>query len=100
MCVYKIYLIDAQIQTNLYFSLTFIHYFKDILHCEFVAVCLCSGCYVVNTIHQCAGGLSTGLGVRECLVKECQEEASVELSDLEKLTPVGAVRYTMLPCSF
>ncbi|XP_041350535.1 uncharacterized protein YJR142W-like isoform X2 [Gigantopelta aegis] len=43
--------------------------------------------------NMCAGALPSGLGVTECLIKECQEEASVELSYFEKLTSVGTVSY-------
>jgi len=41
---------------------------------------------------QSAGGLASGLGVRECAVKESQEEASVDLEHSKKLKSVGSVR--------
>lgn len=40
-----------------------------------------------------AGGLSSGLGLMECMRKECQEEASVPDNLLEKIIPVGHVSY-------
>ena len=48
---------------------------------------------------QCAGGLSEGLGIQECAIKECQEEASLDDKTLEKLKSVGALRY-FYPHSF
>ncbi|KAK6175120.1 hypothetical protein SNE40_013645 [Patella caerulea] len=43
--------------------------------------------------NMCAGGLASGLGVRECMMKECGEEASVEDDDLNNLVAVGTVSY-------
>lgn len=43
--------------------------------------------------NMCAGGLSAGLGVRECAWKECQEEASVPDHLLEKLQYTGIISY-------
>ena len=42
---------------------------------------------------QCAGGLASGLGVRTCAVKECEEEASVPTHLTDKLKGVGCVRW-------
>ncbi|XP_077185509.1 uncharacterized protein LOC143833503 [Paroedura picta] len=41
-----------------------------------------------------AGGISSGLGVRETLVKECQEEACIPASLAAQAKPVGTVTYT------
>ena len=41
---------------------------------------------------QCAGGLSSDLGVNECARKECQEEASVPDHILNGLKFVGTIR--------
>jgi hypothetical protein len=43
--------------------------------------------------HECAGGLASGLGVRTCAVKECEEEASVPTYLTDKLKGVGCVRW-------
>lgn len=48
-------------------------------------------CLVIGIL-QCAGGLASGLGVRECAVKESQEEASVNVEYLDNLKSVGSVR--------
>ncbi|XP_015261659.1 PREDICTED: nudix hydrolase 20, chloroplastic-like isoform X1 [Gekko japonicus] len=41
-----------------------------------------------------AGGIASGLGVRETLVKECQEEACIPASLAAQAKPVGTVTYT------
>ncbi|XP_054859968.1 uncharacterized protein LOC129346640 isoform X2 [Eublepharis macularius] len=41
-----------------------------------------------------AGGIASGLGVRETLVKECQEEACIPASLAAQAKPVGTVSYT------
>lgn len=43
--------------------------------------------------NMCAGGLASGLGVRTCAVKECEEEASVPTYLTDKLKGVGCVSY-------
>ncbi|KAL3853172.1 hypothetical protein ACJMK2_016737 [Sinanodonta woodiana] len=43
--------------------------------------------------NMCAGGLSSGLGIMECAIKECQEEASVEDRYLRNLKSVGCISY-------
>ncbi|XP_052804255.1 uncharacterized protein LOC128234213 isoform X2 [Mya arenaria] len=43
--------------------------------------------------NMCAGGLASGLGVMECAIKECREEASVDDETLKSLRPAGAVSY-------
>jgi len=43
--------------------------------------------------NMCAGGLSSDLGVTECMRKECQEEASVSDPLLDQLKFVGNVSY-------
>lgn len=43
--------------------------------------------------NMCAGGLSSGLSVRECAIKECQEEGSVDDETLKDLIPVGTLSY-------
>lgn len=45
--------------------------------------------------HLVAGGISLGLGVAECLVKECEEEASIPAALAQQARPVGAIRYRM-----
>ncbi|CAI9744282.1 nudix hydrolase 20, chloroplastic-like isoform X1 [Octopus vulgaris] len=40
-----------------------------------------------------AGGLPVNMSVLECMKKECQEEASIDESLLEKLIPAGSVSY-------
>ena len=45
--------------------------------------------------HLVAGGISLGLGVAECLQKECEEEASIPKSLAQQARPVGALRYRM-----
>jgi 8-oxo-dGTP pyrophosphatase MutT (NUDIX family) len=45
--------------------------------------------------HLVAGGISLGLGVMECLVKECEEEASLPAALARQARPVGAIRYRM-----
>lgn len=45
--------------------------------------------------HLVAGGISFGLSVSECLVKECEEEASIPPTLAERAVPVGAIRYRM-----
>ncbi|HSE73263.1 MAG TPA: DUF4743 domain-containing protein [Dongiaceae bacterium] len=45
--------------------------------------------------HLVAGGLPLGMGVQECLVKECEEEASIPAALAARATPVGAIRYRM-----
>jgi 8-oxo-dGTP pyrophosphatase MutT (NUDIX family) len=42
-----------------------------------------------------AGGIGNGHGVRETLLKECEEEASIPRSLLEHATPASAVSYRM-----
>ncbi|XP_069503563.1 uncharacterized protein [Ambystoma mexicanum] len=41
-----------------------------------------------------AGGISTGLGIKETLIKECQEEACIPESIASHAKPVGSVSYT------
>ncbi len=41
-----------------------------------------------------AGGLPHGLTARECLIKECAEEAGIPESLAEQALPVGAITYT------
>ncbi|XP_041801585.1 thiamin pyrophosphokinase 2 [Chelmon rostratus] len=41
-----------------------------------------------------AGGLAAGIGVKETLVKECQEEACIPAAIAEKAHPVTTVSYT------
>ncbi|ESO82574.1 hypothetical protein LOTGIDRAFT_169894 [Lottia gigantea] len=41
----------------------------------------------------CAGGLATGIGIKDNMVKECQEEASISDDILHKLKSVGTVSY-------
>lgn len=41
---------------------------------------------------QSAGGLTAGLSVMECALKECSEEAAVPDEHLKHLKPVGLVR--------
>lgn len=43
--------------------------------------------------NMCAGGLATGLKVRDCAIKECEEEASAPKEITEKLVQVGCVSY-------
>ena len=43
---------------------------------------------------QCAGGLTGGMGVLDCAIKECQEEASIDSELLKSLKSVGCIRYT------
>ncbi|XP_045207182.1 uncharacterized protein LOC123559431 [Mercenaria mercenaria] len=43
--------------------------------------------------NMCAGGLTSGLGVTECTIKECQEEGSVEDETLKNLKAVGSISY-------
>ena len=45
--------------------------------------------------HLVAGGIPLGLGVRECLIKECEEEASIPAELASRAHPVGAIRYRM-----
>ena len=45
--------------------------------------------------HLVAGGISLGLGVQECLIKECEEEASIPAALARQARPVGAIRYRM-----
>ncbi|HEX6121335.1 MAG TPA: DUF4743 domain-containing protein [Dongiaceae bacterium] len=45
--------------------------------------------------HLVAGGVPLGMGVQECLVKECEEEASIPAALAARATPVGAIRYRM-----
>lgn len=42
-----------------------------------------------------AGGMSLGLGVKECLAKECEEEASIPAELSARAQAVGAIRYRM-----
>ncbi|WAR05300.1 hypothetical protein MAR_020669 [Mya arenaria] len=42
--------------------------------------------------NECAGGLASGLGVMECAIKECREEASVDDETLKSLRPAGAIQ--------
>ncbi|OWF55738.1 nudix hydrolase 20, chloroplastic-like [Mizuhopecten yessoensis] len=42
--------------------------------------------------NMCAGGLSSGLAIRECAIKECQEEASVPLEMFDRLQQTGCIR--------
>lgn len=39
-----------------------------------------------------AGGLAAGVGVKQTLVKECQEEACIPAAIAEKAHPVSTVR--------
>jgi isopentenyldiphosphate isomerase len=41
-----------------------------------------------------AGGLPHGLTARECLIKECAEEAGIPNALAEQAQPVGAITYT------
>ncbi|XP_060074292.1 uncharacterized protein LOC132554015 [Ylistrum balloti] len=43
--------------------------------------------------NMCAGGLSSGLGVRECAIKECEEEASVPMELFSGLNQTGCISY-------
>lgn len=45
--------------------------------------------------HLAAGGLPLGMGVKDCLVKECEEEASIPPALAARARPVGAIRYRM-----
>lgn len=45
--------------------------------------------------HLVAGGIPFGMGVRECLQKECEEEASIPADLAARARPVGAIRYRM-----
>jgi 8-oxo-dGTP pyrophosphatase MutT (NUDIX family) len=45
--------------------------------------------------HLVAGGIPLGMGVKECLTKECEEEASIPASLAAAAQPVGAIRYRM-----
>ncbi|XP_072181593.1 uncharacterized protein [Diadema setosum] len=40
-----------------------------------------------------AGGLAAGLGVKECMMKECEEEASIPREVSEKAVSVGTISY-------
>ncbi|CAL8070974.1 unnamed protein product [Calicophoron daubneyi] len=40
-----------------------------------------------------AGGLSVGMDVIECAIKECQEEASIPIEFFDSLKPVGRLSY-------
>ncbi|KAK2898094.1 thiamin pyrophosphokinase 2 isoform X1 [Channa argus] len=41
-----------------------------------------------------AGGLAAGVGIKQTLVKECQEEACIPAATAEKARPVSTVSYT------
>ncbi|KAJ1095708.1 hypothetical protein NDU88_000866 [Pleurodeles waltl] len=41
-----------------------------------------------------AGGISTGMGIKETLIKECQEEACIPEAIAARAKPVGSVSYT------
>lgn len=43
--------------------------------------------------NMCAGGLTGGMGVRDCAIKECQEEASVDDETIKALKSVGCISY-------
>ena len=45
--------------------------------------------------HLVAGGIPLGMGVKDCLTKECEEEASIPASLAAEAKPVGAIRYRM-----
>jgi 8-oxo-dGTP pyrophosphatase MutT (NUDIX family) len=45
--------------------------------------------------HLVAGGISLGLGVKECLIKECEEEAAIPAQLADQARSVGAIRYRM-----
>jgi 8-oxo-dGTP pyrophosphatase MutT (NUDIX family) len=45
--------------------------------------------------HLVAGGIPLGMGVQECLVKECEEEASIPEALAMRAKPAGAIRYRM-----
>ncbi len=45
--------------------------------------------------HLVAGGLPFGMSPAECLMKECEEEASIPASLAARARPVGAIRYRM-----
>ncbi|WP_119304493.1 DUF4743 domain-containing protein [Dongia deserti] len=45
--------------------------------------------------HLVAGGISLGMGVQECLAKECEEEASIPAALAACARPAGALRYRM-----
>lgn len=43
--------------------------------------------------NMCAGGLTGGMGIRECAMKECQEEASIDDEVLKRLKYVDCISY-------
>ena len=45
--------------------------------------------------HLVAGGIPLGMGVKECLAKECEEEASIPAALAARAKPAGAIRYRM-----
>jgi len=45
--------------------------------------------------HLVAGGIPLGMGVKQCLAKECEEEASIPATLAARAGPVGAIRYCM-----
>jgi 8-oxo-dGTP pyrophosphatase MutT (NUDIX family) len=45
--------------------------------------------------HLVAGGIPLGMGVKECLTKECEEEASIPAALAAHARPAGAIRYRM-----
>jgi 8-oxo-dGTP pyrophosphatase MutT (NUDIX family) len=45
--------------------------------------------------HLVAGGIPLGMGVKECLAKECEEEASIPAALAARAMPAGAIRYRM-----
>ncbi|XP_052071604.1 uncharacterized protein LOC127709934 [Mytilus californianus] len=45
--------------------------------------------------NMCAGGLASGLKVRHCAIKECEEEASIPKELTDKLVGVGCVSYIL-----
>ena len=45
--------------------------------------------------HLVAGGIPLGMGVKQCLAKECEEEASIPATLAARARPVGAIRYCM-----
>ncbi|CAE1236823.1 unnamed protein product [Acanthosepion pharaonis] len=50
-------------------------------------------CWPGKLDNMAAGGLSSGLGIMECMKKECQEEAVVPDNLLEKIIPTGNISY-------
>lgn len=45
-------------------------------------------------LSKAAGGLPSGMPIKECLVKECAEEASIPECIARRAVPAGAIRYS------